>query len=109
VVKQVEQIAWWTSAEIDLEEELCRRAAALTSLTGSMDEDPDLLVRRPCDPDALAITAGRSHDIGDDGRPRLEPSNETHDADVDERRRPDHDQTLAAALSQDRLASVPGS
>jgi hypothetical protein len=108
VVDQVEQIARRTSAEIDLEEELRRHAAALASLAGGMDENTDLLVRRSCDPDALAITTGRSHDIGDDGGPRLEPPDETHDADIDDRSGPDHDRTLAEPLSRDRVAAEPG-
>ncbi len=108
VVDQVEQIARRTSAEIDLEEDLRRHAAALASLTGGMDENTDLLVRRSCDPDALAITTGRSHDIGDDRGPRLEPPDETHDADIDDRSGPDHDRTLAEPLSRDRVAAEPG-
>lgn len=98
VVEHVAQVARRTSAQIDLDEDPCRRPAALASLTGGMDEHTDLLVRGPSDADSLAVPTGSPHDVGDSGRPRLEAPDETHDANIDERGGPHHGSNLGRTL-----------
>jgi hypothetical protein len=107
LLEQLEQIGHGAGSELDLQQELRRRAAGGMLESRLVDQETDLLVRGANNPDVLGVSPDAAMDVGRAGVPTAELAGDASQTSIDSGSARNHRCQLACATAAESAGRAP--